>query len=175
MHAISRLFLVSCLVLAVGCAKSLVVSNVSGSVLPKGAPIYVAVAEDGRHGDKVYEGSGLLAAVAVAQALEPYTSSRLVGLARESRDEALASASRAGADYLFYPRIVRWEDRTLVSARPEAAEVHVSAVEVPTGRTVSEAQLVGQGRVMLKSSSPQEQLAEPLADWAAKVFAAPAD
>lgn len=112
-------------------------------------------ARAGRHEDKVHEGSGLLASMAVAESLEPYTRDRIAGLAKETPDEALASARRTNSTYLVYPRIVRWVDRAAISAKPEAAEVHVSVVEVATGRTVNTAQLVGQGQVVLRPSGPR--------------------
>ncbi len=175
MNSISRLFLALCLVLASGCAKSLVVSDTAGGPIARGVPVYVAVAEDGRHEDKVHEGSGLLASVAVAESLEPYTTDRIIGLAKETQDEALASARRTNSAYLVYPRIVRWVDRAAISAKPEAAEVHVSVVEAATGRTVNTAQLVGQGQIVLRPSTPSEQLVAPLNEWAAKAFAAQAE
>lgn len=169
MKACFRFLLVLGLVLSLGCATSLVVSD-TNQRLPANAPVYVAVDADGGSGDRIHEGSGLLAAVAVAKALEPYTSSRLMGLNRESRDEALASARRANAAYLFVPRIVSWEDRTTLSARPQSAELVVSVIEVESGNNVVSAQIAGKSQAFLSTGTPQEQLATPLSDWADQLF-----
>lgn len=169
MKNLFRYLLLLSLVLPLGCATSLVVSD-TNERLPANAPVYVAVAADGAHGNKIYEGSGLLTAVAVAKVLEPHTRSCLVGLNRETGEEALAAARRANAAYLFLPRIVRWNDRSTVSAKPQGAEIAVNVLEVASGRTVSTAQISGQSQSVLNIGMPQEQLAAPLTDWAEQLF-----
>lgn len=169
MKKLFRYLLLLSLVLPLGCATSLVVSD-TNERLPADAPVYVAVAADGANGNKIHEGSGLLTAVAVAKALEPHTRSCLVGLNRETDEEALAAARRANAAYLFLPRIVRWDDRSTVSAKPQAAEISVFVLETESGRTIGSAQISGQSRAVLNTGTPQEQLAEPLREWADQLF-----
>lgn len=108
--------------------------------------VYVAEPPDGKYADEIGEGSGGMTASAVTAWLSTRFSHVSRGPKTERPDEAKASASTAGAELLFYPEILLWEDRaTEWNGHRDRTTLRVTISEVATGRQLDAAVIRGIG------------------------------
>ncbi len=157
-----------------GCADSHQVKRATGTGLveTEALSVYVALPRDGHYGKTTYYGSGEITAQEIAAAISPYLSDTYTANKYEQLEVAMNSAIDGGYTHLVMPKILRWEDRaTEWSGRPDQASVKVVVYDVTTQKVIDSAVIGGKsGLATFGGDKPEDLLAEPLAEYAAKFF-----
>ncbi len=161
-------------VIIYGCADSHQVKRAAGTghVETEALSVYVAMPRDGHYGKTIYYGSGEIAAQEVAAAISPYLSDTYTANKYEQLEVAMNSAIDGGYTHLVMLKILRWEDRaTEWSGRPDQASVKVVIHDVATQKVIDSAVIGGKsGLFTFGGDKPEDLLAEPMAEYAAKFF-----
>ncbi|MDJ0852554.1 MAG: DUF4823 domain-containing protein [Myxococcota bacterium] len=164
------------LLLCLGCSHTYQVKGEGGTrgevKISRESSFLVGIPADGTYGEHYYEGSGLMTTGELVRALKPHA--RKVQAAEESatRERYLEQARAEHLDYLIVPAILHWEERaTEWSGRPDRIEIMLTLVEVSSGRTLDETNIVGKSRwATFGGDHPQELLPVPCEQYAAALF-----
>lgn len=168
----------ACIALA-GCTASYQKQDLAGNGAVSTAPlssatrIYVAVPPDGAYETKVYAGSGRMTAQAIAAAFAKHGSAVTLADAPAPRDQAIAAARTAGAQFAALPVISHWEPRaTEWSGRPSRMAIALSMVDVSSTVVVSNTELSGRSRIVsFTRTSPERLLREPIQQYVDTMYA----
>lgn len=158
-----------------GCADSARIVQDEGYVpltISKTSTAYVSIPKDGSYGTSIYSGSGQSVASIIRSALLTHLVEVNEGNEYEAYKQALYSSQNSGADYLFFPSILHWEDRaTEWSGIPDKAEIKIVVIEVKTGNKVSSATINGSsGLATFGGDHPQDLLPEPVEKYVDSIF-----
>lgn len=131
---------------------------------------YVVMPKDGSYGRRAYANSGATTAQAVAKALSARGAKVIRGDRAESTAQAIASAKRREAKYVFEPVILNWEDRaTQWSGRPDKLSVKFVVYDTASAKAL--ASTVVHGTLgYTAGTSPDELLAEPARKFVDQLF-----
>lgn len=131
---------------------------------------YVVLPKDGSYGRRTYANSGATTAQAVSKALSARGAKVIRGERTESMTQAIASAKRRDARYVFEPVILNWEDRaTQWSGRPDKLSVKFVVYETASAKTL--ASTIVHGTLGYEpGGSPSELLAEPARKFVDQLF-----
>lgn len=134
--------------------------------------IFIAVPEDGAYGADVYRGSGQNTSQIIFSAFAKHSRNAKVGRSKESYDEALASARKAGQTYLIYPNILHWEDRaTEWSGIPDKVEIKIELIDTASDSTITSAIVKGKsGLATFGGDHPQDLLPEPVEEFVSSLY-----
>jgi hypothetical protein len=134
--------------------------------------VYVAVPENGRLQDKLYEKSGGQTADAIVVAIRQHEQNVVRGTAPESVADALAHARAGNLACVVYPTILHWEDRaTEWSTMPDRIEIQLDILDAATGATLDSDTLTGTSKFWTWGGDhPQDLLAEPLTGYMTTLF-----
>jgi hypothetical protein len=135
--------------------------------LTQASRIYVAMPTDGAYESKTYSGSGRTTAQAVAAAFAQHGSSVTIAETPATREQTLANARAAGAQYVAVPVISHWEPRaTEWSGRPSRMTIALAVLDAATGTVISNVELNGRSRIIsFTSTSPESLLREPIGKY----------
>lgn len=102
-----------CIGILAGCANSYKADAVKtpAAKIAADSKFYVTQPKDGVYGTTNYAGSGNMASSAISAELSKKGSEVVVADSVETLDIAKEKASSVGADFLFYTKILHWEDR----------------------------------------------------------------
>ena len=140
--------------------------------LSSNASAYVSVPKDGRYGTKIYSGSGHSVTVITGSVLLQHLVEVHGGKEYEDYNDALSSAKKYEADYLFFQEILHWEDRaTEWSAKPDKVQVKITVVDVKAEKRVSATTIDGSsGLATFGGDHPQDLLPEPVTKYVGALF-----
>ncbi|MCP5058654.1 MAG: DUF4823 domain-containing protein [bacterium] len=106
---------------------------------PRSGSFYVALAEDGFHGNRKYAGSGTTMTLALTRHLSTFASEAEAAIEKATVDEARWTANEHGHRYLVWPEILNWEDRASQwGFRSDRVSVRVVLIEVSSDRVYSD-------------------------------------
>ena len=149
-----------------GCADVTTITRNTSSevVLDSKAKTYVSVPADGQYAQKIYAGSGRIAAGIV---LAEFSTKMLhvdITDKKEYFDQALNHARRQGYQYLVVPKITHWEDNnTALSGLPSKATINIRIVDVITGDMIDSVVIDSRSSVVrMTDASPEDALPEPI-------------
>jgi len=134
--------------------------------------IYVSVPQDGAYGEKTYRGSGQTTTQIVMAAFERRSRTVRNGRVNQSFDEALEAAKNSNCNWLVYPSILQWEDRTTEwSGIPDRVEINIEVVDVASGNTATYAIVKGKsGLATFGSDHPQGLLPQPVEEFVSSLY-----
>ena len=164
------------MLLCIGCVHTYEVAGEGGTrgrvTLARGSSFLIGVSEDGRYGERRYEGSGMMTTQELARALEPFAGKVSAARQPAAVDDYLARARAEETDYLIVPKILHWEERaTEWSGKPDVIEVRLTLIEVANGRSLDKTLISGKSKwATFGGDHPQDLLPEPLAQYAAALF-----
>lgn len=156
-----------------GCADTSQLTRTSSSLtLNPSDGIYISVPKDGGHGDKAYNGSGLLTTLAVMKAFSAYVTNVETAHEHQPFDNSLDHAKSNGFKYLVLPSILEWEDRaTEWSGLPDRVLVKIAILDANTGKTIDSAIIEGKsGLATIGGDKPQDLLPKPLSDYVSMLY-----
>jgi hypothetical protein len=156
--------------LVLGCADTARInpdSQYSNSFISMENTAYVALSENGSYGDNVYAGSGASVSSIIRSALLRHLNQVYSASSYESFNDAILSAQKKKADYLFFPSILHWEDRaTEWSAIPDKVEIKITVISTKSEQIVSSVTIDGKsGLATLGGDHPQDLLPQPITDY----------
>ena len=81
-------------------------------------------------------------------------------------------SSGANADYFIEPKILHWEDRnTEWSGKPDRVHVHITIIDILTGKPVSEFNFSGKSKwATFGGDHPQDLLLVPIQEYVETLF-----
>jgi len=86
-----------------------------------------------------------------------------IARSHQSFDDAKKSALDSNYKYLFYPTIVRWEDRTSEwTGKTDQIEIWIEVVEVSTGKIVDSSMLISKSDIVGSGLGPPQGLLSEL-------------
>ena len=128
--------------------------------------------KDGRYRTKFYSGSGHSVTAITGLVLLQHVAQVHEGMEYEQYNDALLSAEKYEADYLFFQEILHWEDRaTEWSAKPDKVQVKITVVDVKAEKRVSATTIDGSsGLATFGGDHPQDLLPEPVKKYIDALF-----
>ena len=121
--------------------------------------VYVAVPEDGQYGEIKYVGSGMQAATSLAAQARDRFAGVQMGMQVQTLAEADAAAREAKTGYLFYLKIIHWEDRaTEWSGLQDRLEILISVMDMSTGKAVDVSSLTAKTKAFTWAHAPEDFL-----------------
>jgi len=141
-------------------------------ILRNTSRIYVAIPFDATFKGKVAEHSGKQAADALAEAFSKNTRSVYSSKFPESLSEALESARKFNAEYLIYPVLLKWEDRTTeYSGRRDKLEMRVDTIDLSNSTVVYSEMIDATGKWMTEGGdTPGDLLQQPCQSYVNSLF-----
>ncbi|PSU50122.1 DUF4823 domain-containing protein [Photobacterium frigidiphilum] len=170
-----KIIMAVCLASLWGCADShslnVTESNITATINSTQS-VYIALSKDGSYGKHHYDGSGMMLSQTIQSSLIKRLHNVEIARKPELFPEALKSAQRDGYDYLFYPTIMHWEDRsTEWSAKPDKVTVKIAVIDVETQTEIKSAIVDGtSGIATFGGDHPQDLLPEPVEKFTAQLF-----
>lgn len=126
--------------------------NPEGPLLTRSDSVYVAVAKDAIYREKTYWGTGLTTSKILLSFFTIRDMRAEIARSHQSFDDAKKSALEANYKFLFYPTVVRWEERKSEwTGKTDQIEIWIDMVEVSTGKIVdssiltSKSDIIGSG------------------------------
>jgi hypothetical protein len=167
--------LVAALALLTACQNKYTETELSSEAPPllkSNTRIYVAIPFDASFKKEVAQGSGKLTAQAFQVAFMKYTRSVYTSKFPESAGEALEIAREGHMQYLLYPTILRWEDRsTEFTGMRDKLAVRAELIDVTTGKTVFSREIEAIGKFMTDGGeTPKDLLDQPAEQFANSIF-----
>ena len=174
MKKIVLLFFVVALCL-VGCTTRITQDDVitpAASKLERGQKVYITLPQDGSYGGKTYAGSGTQVAHFLGKGIRPYVAETLVATAYVPVEEALTSAQKAGARYVFIPTITNWEPRAAAwSGRPTRVSISIAVQDLAADKQVLIRKIDITGRsATFVNQSPDDLVARAITTFSNEIF-----
>jgi len=141
--------------------------------LTRAAKIYVSIPKDGKYYEnKPYVGSGKMVAAALVSELGKYADKVFMGVQAENMSQAILTAQKLSTRYLFFTKILHWEDRaTEWSGKPDRLEIQVKIVEVSNKHLLDQTILTGNSSFFtLGGDHPQDMLPKIINDYTVLLF-----
>ncbi|MFV0486319.1 MAG: DUF4823 domain-containing protein [Vibrio fluvialis] len=153
-----------------GCADShsLNVTDANSNIkLMPDTAVYISLSKDGEYGEHYYSGSGQMVSQIIQGELVTRLNNVVIAQKPESYASALQFASERKFDYLVYPTILHWEDRsTEWSAKPDKVKVKISVIDVKQKSTIKAGIIDGKsGLATFGGDKPQDLLPEPTKEF----------
>lgn len=138
-------------------------SNPEGPLLTRSDSVYVAVPKDAIYRGKTYWGSGLATSKVLLSFFTMRDMRAEIARSHQSFDDAKDSALESNYKYLFYPTIIRWEDRTSEwTGKTDQIEIWIEVVEVSTGEMVDSSKLISKSDIVGSGLGPPQWLLSEL-------------
>lgn len=140
--------------------------------LNKMAAAQIALPSNGSYGDKAYPSSGAMTQAAILNAMSKHMVKVETLKAVQDMTSALDSAKSKKVDYLVYPEILHWEDRsTEWSGKSDLVTIKIQILDVKSGETISAATIDGKsGLWTFGGDHPQDLLPTPIQEYFSKLF-----
>lgn len=134
--------------------------------------IYVAIPFDASFKHKVAQSSGKQTAEALAASFQKNTRSVYMSKYPESMSEALDSARKFSAEYLVYPMLLKWEDRsTEYSGIRDRLQVRIDTIDMSNSSVVFSKMIEATGKWMSDGGdTPADLLGEPADNYVNSLF-----
>jgi hypothetical protein len=126
--------------------------------------VFVAMPFDALFKGKVMFKSGKNTAVSIADAFGRYGKAVFVSKQPQGLTESMESAKSVRAQYLVYPTLLKWEDRsTEWSGRRDRLLLRLDLIDMSSGQTVYSRTITGRGKWMTEGGdTPTDLLDEPV-------------
>lgn len=152
--------------------ESSVSHNQSRPMLRNDAMVYIAFPFDGVYKKEAVPESGKRTAAVLQEAFARHTRGALLARRPELMPEAIESAQRSRCQYLVFPSILRWEDRsTEWSGLRDRMELKLDLVDTLSGETLYTTVIKGRSKWMTDGGdAPQDLLETPVRHYADSLF-----
>lgn len=172
-----KVFFVLCAcIMQFGCSDSASLikdSSYQSLYLNESSSVYVSIPKDAQDEGELYTSSGQDVMAIISSTLKNTDLLSVEGgdLYENYRD-ALESARSKGCDYLFYPTIIHWEDRSEeLSDAPSAVSIKIVVIDVLDATAVSSATIKKEsGLEIFGKDRPQDLLSDPVDDYVSGLF-----
>jgi uncharacterized protein DUF4823 len=161
--------LILCIGILAGCANSYEANAIKSPAvkIPAESKFYVTQPKDGVYGNTNYAGSGNMTSSSVSTELSKKGSEVVASEGVETLDVARENASSVGADYLFFTKILHWEDRaTEWSLLSDKITMNYVIYDASTGQKVaSTTASATSGIATLGGDHPQDLVPKTVQDF----------
>ncbi len=170
-----KLIMISAILGIVGCASTATIeqdSAYSNPNISKAVSAYVSLPQDVAYGGRSFTGSGGSVSAIISASLSRYLVSVEEADSVENFHDAMQQARISGADYLFYPSIILWQDRaTEWEGKPDIVEIKITVVDVSSYKVVSAATIKDESSLTVTGTShPQDLLPKPVGSYIESIF-----
>lgn len=170
-----NLILVCAVFYLVGCAsKASIEQNAAynNPNLSKAISAYVSLPKDVAFGGRYFSGSGGSVSSIICAELQRYLVSVEEAGSVENFHDAMQQARSRGADYLFYPSIIHWQDRASEwEGRPDEVEIKITVVDLSNFKVVSAATIKDKSSLTVTGRGhPQDLLRKPVGNYIESIF-----
>ncbi len=161
--------------LLTGCKSTYTETNITSEpppLLRGNSRLYVAVPYDASFKNQVALNSGKHTAEALYVALTRYTRGVYMGKFPESATDAVESARRYNVDYLVYPHIIKWEDRsTEYTGIRDRLELKIDLIDMKDGHLAFSRDIAATGKWMTEGGDkPDDLLQQPAEEYVNSLF-----
>ena len=169
------LLLISAILATAGCANTATIDQdtaYSNPNISKAVSAYVSLPQDVAYGGRHFTGSGGSVSGIISAKLSHFLVSVEKANSVENFHDAMQQARKNGADYLFYPSIILWQDRaTEWEGKPDRVEIKITVVDLSNYQVVSSATIKDESSLTVTGRShPQDLLHKPVGSYIESIF-----
>ncbi|MEZ9231310.1 DUF4823 domain-containing protein [Vibrio amylolyticus] len=172
--AIKQVIIVVLSFVMVACADTHSLQVMDGSSAAKFGPndsVLIGLSKNGEYGEHYYASSGFMVSKAIQSELLVKLTNVAIANQPAEYNFVLQYAESNEFDYLIYPTILHWEDRsTEWSSKPDKMKVKISVIDVKTQEVIKSGVIEGKsGLATFGGDHPQDLLPEPVSEFMASL------